>query len=243
MIIKRFNQLGIERFNDFMDSLTGAEPLSVPYSILQDPHTTEDLPRAIEIHVRSFANRLEAAKFLYDLFAKSGIPEVERDRGIWAWLSLYFFDQLCPVDKSGKRKPGDRARWIPATSNFRKYYRHLLAGPYRIYRTHRDNPDRALALLSEPLSKPGEIAEQISARQELVTNRAIVELATNLYIDRATLRRKPGAAGKGPGSARRLVGVLQQFDVTWNLYTMRASDLMRMMPAEFSKFQPAQNTV
>ncbi|HBB86664.1 MAG TPA: hypothetical protein DC047_03505 [Blastocatellia bacterium] len=240
MIIKRFNKLGLERFNDFLDSLTGEEPLPVPSPILEDPHTTEDLPNAIEIKMQTFASRLEAARYLYDLLADSGIPELDRDRGIWAWLSLYFFDQLCPVDKSGKRKPGDRARWIPATSNFRKYYRHLLAGPFRIYRTHRDNPDRALALLSGPLSKPGEIAEQISARQELVTNRAVVELATNLYIDRSTRRPRRGAAGKGPGSARRLADVLQQFDVTWNLYMMEALDLMGMMPQEFSKFLPAQ---
>jgi hypothetical protein len=243
VIIKRFNQLGLERFNDFLDSLTGDEPLPIQSAILEDPQTTEDLPKAIEITMQKFSRRLEAARYLNDLLSQSGIPELERDRGVWAWLSLYFFDQLCPVDKSGKRKPGDRARWIPATSNFRKYYRHLLAGPYRIYKTHRDNPDRALALLSEPLSKPGEIAEQISARQELVTNRAVVELATDLYIDRTTGRRRPGAAGKGPGSARRLVGVLQQFDVTWNLYTMGASDLMGMMPAEFSRFRPAQSKV
>lgn len=240
MIIKRFNQFGLERFNDFLDSLTGDEPLPVPYSILEDPRAVEDLPKAIDVTMQTFDNRLGAAKYLYDLLAQSGIPELERDQGVWAWLSLYFFDQLCPVDKSGKRRPGDRARWIPATSNFRKYYRHLLAGPYRVYKTHRDDPDRALALLSEPLSKPGEIAEQISARQELVTNRAVVELATNLYIDRVNRRRRPGAAGKGPGSARRLADVLQQFDVTWNLYTMTASDLMTMMPREFDKFRPAQ---
>lgn len=240
MIIRRLNPLGLERLGDFLDSLTGDAPLPVPLSILEDPQTTEDLPKAIEISSRTFTNRLEAAQYLYDLLSDSEIPEVERDKGLWAWLSLFFFDQLCPTDKSGKRKPKDRARLIPATSNFRKYYRHLLAGPYRIFRAHRDNPDRALALLSGPLSKPGEIAEQISARQELVTNRAVVELATDLYIHPATRLPRRGAAGKGPGSSRRLADVLQQFDVTWNLYTMDASELMGMMPEEFDRFRPAQ---
>jgi hypothetical protein len=237
VIIKRLNQSGLERLAEFLDSLTGEVPLPIPFSILEDPTNTENLPRAIDISVRKFANRLEAAEYLYSLLGDSEIAEVDRDKGLWAWLSLFFFDQLCPADKSGKRNPKDRARLIPATSDFRKYYRHLLAGPYGIFRAHRDDPDRALALLSGPLSKPGEIAEQISARQELVTNRAVVELATTLYIDRATRLPRRGAAGKGPGSARRLADILQQFDVTWNLYTMETADLMRMMPAEFNKFQ------
>ncbi len=171
------------------------------------------------------------------LLSGSGISGVEKDKGLWAWLSLFFFEQLCPTDKLGRRQPKERARWIPATSDFRKYYRHLLAGPYRIFRAHRDNPERALALLSGRLDTPGEVAEQMAARQELVTNKAVVALATNLYIDPATRRLRLGAAGKGPGSARRLSDVLRQFDVTWDLYTMQASDLMAMMPEEFRRFQ------
>jgi hypothetical protein len=237
VVIKRLNQLGLERLDAFLDSLSSGVPLPVPSPILEDPDTTEDLPKAIEISMRPFANRLDAGKYLYDLLSNSGIPDLERDKGLWAWLSLFFFDQLCATDKSGKKRPGDRARWIPATSDFRKYYRHLLAGPYRIFRAHRDDPERALALLSGSLDKPGEIAEQLAARHELVTNKAVVELATNLYIDETLRRPRRGAASKGPGSARRLVDVLQQFDVTWNLYTMEASDLMSMMPREFDKFR------
>ena len=237
MLIKRLNKPGLERLNDFLDSLTGDAPEPVPSTILEDPHTTEHLPKAIEISIRAFANRLDAAKYLYQLLADSGIPEVERDEGLWAWLSLFFFEHLCPADKSGRRQPGERARWIPATTNWRKYYRHLLAGPYRIFKAHRDDPERALALLSGLLDTPGEIAEQIAASQELVTNRAVVELATDLYIDKNTRRPRRGASGKGLGSARRFVAVLKQFDVTWNLYAMDTADLLLMMPREFDKFR------
>jgi hypothetical protein len=240
VIIKRLNSKGVEEFNDFLDSLTGDNPLPFPSRILEDPETTENLPTEIEISIRSFTNRLEAAKYLYALFTDSGLPDLERDKGLWAWLSLFFFDELCATDKSGGKKPGDRARWIPATSDFRKYYRHLLAGPYRIFKAHRDHPERALALLSGTLDTPGEIAEQLAARHELVTNKAVVELATKLFIDEATGKPRRGAASKGPGSARRLVDVLQQFDVTWNLYAMTTSALLSMMPGEFDKFRTAQ---
>ena len=75
------------------------------------------------------------------------------------------------------RKPGALARHIPEPGNFQRYYRHLLAGPYRIYRAHRDDPQRALALLCQPLDSPGDVVEQLASRQELVTNRGIMELA------------------------------------------------------------------
>jgi hypothetical protein len=238
VIMKRLNQLGIDRLNEFLDSLIGDASVPVPSWILEDPETSQKLPTRIEISKGTLDTRLDAARYLNDLLAGSGIPEIEKDIGLWAWLSLFFFDQLCPTDRSGQRKPGERARWIPATSNFRKYYRHLLAGPYRIFRAHRDDPERALALLCGPLHKPGEIAEQLAARQELVTNKAVVELVTTLYIDRATRKPRRGAASKGPGSARRLSDVLGQFDVSWDLYTMETFDLLAMMPEEFDRFRP-----
>jgi hypothetical protein len=73
----------------------------------------------------------------------------------------------------GHRKPGERARHIPDATNFLRYYRHLLAGPWRTYRTHRDDPGRARVVLCQPLHTPGDLVEQLASRQELVTNRRL----------------------------------------------------------------------
>jgi hypothetical protein len=74
-------------------------------------------------------------------------------------------------------------RAMPLVDNYQKFYRHLLVGPFLIVRAHRDAPDRAIAMLCNPLWKPGEIAEQLASRKELVTNRAVAEVATRLYYD------------------------------------------------------------
>lgn len=161
------------------------------------------------------------------------LRNLERDVELWAWLSLHYFEQLCPPDDEGRRKPGERARWIPAVDDYRKYYRHLVAGPYRIYRAHRDNPSRVMAVLAGPVDQPGDIAEQLASRHEIVTNKAAMALATALYIDPATGSPKKGAAGRGPGSARRLADILNQFDLTWDLYAMDAAAMQTMMPKEF----------
>ena len=39
-------------------------------------------------------------------------------------------------------------------------------------------------------------------------------------------------------SARRLADVLLQFDVTWDLYAMKANNLLELLPKEFKKFLP-----
>jgi hypothetical protein len=180
---------------------------------------------------------MDAARYLDAILSNVTGCDVERDVGLWVWLTLFYFDQVCPPDGNGRRKVGAYARYVPAVTNHQKYYRHLLAGPYRVLRAHRSNPDRALVLLCGPLYRPGDIVEQLVARQEIVTNPNAVEVATAIYFDpqRGSFRR--GAAGKGAGSARRLADILNQFDVTWDLYSMSVPDILAKLPKEFDRFR------
>jgi hypothetical protein len=237
MKLRRLNNQGIERLSVFLDSLTTPEPQTPPYEILEDTATSEALSIDIEVEQRTFASRIEVARYVDDRFEGVESGGIERDHGMWAWLALWFFDTLCPPGREGVRKPGARARWIPEVNNFRRYYRHLLAGPYLIYRAHRDDPDRAMILLCGPISTMGDIVEQLASRQELVTNRAVVGAATKLYYDAVRMTPRRGAGGKGPGSPRRLADILNQLDLTWDLYAMTSNDLMSKLPGEFDRFK------
>ncbi len=237
MNIRRLNDQGIERFTAFLDSLTGDAPIADPSPLLTDPDATEEIHPTIEIDQREFGSRYAAAEYLYDRFQDSNLTDIERDKGLWAWLSLFFFEQLCPVNAKGERKPGERARWIPEVGYFWRYYRHLLAGPYRIYASHSDSPERALLVLCGPLHQPGDIVEQIASRQEIITNGEIMQAATKLYYDPSLMKPKRGAAGKDKkGTVRRFTDILKQFDVTWDLYSIKTDDLIGMLPGEFSPF-------
>lgn len=241
MRLKRLNDAGIKRLEDFLYSLKNDSSSEKPESLLDDPTMSETLQVDIDIESEKFGNRFEAARYLNEKLSDSGLANIEKDRGLWAWLSLYYFDVLCPIDKSGKRNPGATARWVPEVNNFRTYYRHLLAGPYRIYRAHLDSPNSALVLLCGPVSNPGDIVEQLASRQELVTNKAILETAKILYLNTENLQPRRGAAGKGRGSVRRLADILNQFDLTWDLYSMNCLDLLKMLPREFDKFRNEVN--
>jgi hypothetical protein len=108
-----------------------------------------------------------------------------------------------------------------------------------IVRAHRSNPDRAIAMLCNPLWKPGEIAEQLASRKELVTNRGVAELATRLYYDPAKGSFKRGAGSDIRGAARRLAALLNQLDLTFYLYGMTADELLGLLPKEFDRFRSA----
>ena len=101
----------------------------------------------------------------------------------------------------------------------------------------RDNPDRALALLHGPLHFLNEFVNQLAARQETVTNKALLQAITYLYIHPKTREPKHRARTKGPGGPRRLATILNQLDVTWDLYAVTTESFLQCLPPEFDRFR------
>ena len=238
MILKRFNDQGMEAFINYRNGLLIAPDTSPPVELLENPAFSETVKPETIIDNKVFETRLDAGKYLYEIIVnRAKISRTEKDRGLWLWLTLFYFNQLCPPDSYGKRKPMHEARLIFFPDDFRRFYRHLLVGPFLAVRAHHENPDRAIAFLSNPLNKPGEIAEQLASRLEVVTNPNILELASKLYYDVGRKTFKRGAASSVRGAARRFAKVLNQLDLTWYLYGISANDLEVLLPREFERFR------
>ena len=235
MRVRRLNKEGIERFAEWLESLKLDGSMVVPSAILVDDATSEDLPVALEVQPQLFSSRWEAAEHLAKAFGDSGIQDVELDHGLWSWLSLFYIDSVCP-SVGGSRKPGALARYIPESQNFQRYYRHLLAGPYRIWRAYRGDPGAAMCLLCQAVNTPGDVVEQLASRQERVTNKGVISLATRLYVDPKKNAIRRGAGGKGAGSVRRLTDILDQFELTWDVAIADSGALLEMLPQEFRKY-------
>lgn len=236
MKLGRLTKLGMDVFSAFIDDLKLNPSAEFPKDLLSFPAYFETIDDEIEIVPYKFKTRWDAAKYLYSMLSSSGIMDAERDISLWMALTAFYFDLLCPVDTAGNRKPRERAAYIPEPENYKRYYRHLLLGPYLIYRAHLPNPEKAIGLLCKPLHIITDVEAQIAAYQELVTNPAVVELVTKLYYDPKTKTLKPGAGGKGPGSPRRLVTILDQFSLTWDLYAASTEEILSLLPNEFEKF-------
>jgi hypothetical protein len=223
---------GIKRFREFLNQLRAGDNSPPPLELLDGGQHSEAFPADIEVDNRNFASRLEAAEYLTTKFGD--IRDVHYNSRLWTWLTLFYFDQVCPPNKIGNRKVKEEARYIPGSGSWR-YYRHLLAGPFRIYQLH---GQQSKLFLKGPLDELPDFTEQLSSRLGLITNRAIVETATDLYFDSQNDRPKRGAAStkSKPGTLRRFVDLMRQLDLTYDLYSMDHNELLKLLPKEFDSW-------
>lgn len=236
--LHRLTREGISRYQEFLDSQSSDQPQPFDRTTLVDKRYAESVGASQSIREDcNFENRFEAAVEISEILKTANLSDATYDRGLWSWLSWYWFESLCSAGRDGRRKPGDASRWI-LDLEWNRYYRHLLAGPWWIYRQHADDPQRALGILCTPVSSPGEVVEQMASRQEFVTNPGLIEMVTLVAYDTRDKKHKRGIAGKGPGSARRLADVLNQLDLVWDLYSMSATELLELLPKEFSRYLP-----
>jgi hypothetical protein len=244
MHLKRLTDDGVKSFSIFLESLQTDTPNPVPSYLLDEDGKAKPVPGPVVIEAKRFKNRHELGCYLCGLLSSSVPADVVQDPGLWTWLALFYFEQLCKRSKSGRWIPGERAKWIP-DRDYRKYYRHLVRGPYQVCRIYADSPALCKALLVNSLDTPGELYEQVAARQQLVTNRGLVAAMTKMYLDPSGEKLRKGVGGKGGGSSRRLsLDVLEQFDLTFDLYGMSAEHIVGLLPREFDRFrQPPDGNV
>ncbi len=243
MKLRKFTNQGLEEFINILLIVEGTT--STPdqlSSLLISPAHTDIISPEIEVEKKTFGSRLKAAEYLRDTIRGAEMEEdLLQDGSLWAWLSALYFEELCSRGRGGVMKPGDVSRWIP-DSDYRNYYRHLLRGPYSTLETCHDSPHDAALLLYQPLSKPGDFYEQLAARQEFITNPAIVKTATALYFDfEAGMHKRGAQSRKRKGHHRRFIAILDQFDLTYDLYSLSAESLIDMLPAEFDRWKSKVN--
>lgn len=239
MQLRRLTTRGIEQFGAYLDQLKADSQLPPPDWLLTDDAPSEPVGVGTEVAPRQFATRLEAGAYLDQLLTGAGVEQAERDAGLWSWLTLFYFDQVCPVGKGGKRDPGEQARYIPQVSVARRSYRHMLLGPWTMYRIHRDKPERLLALLSTaPHIATSETYRLFIENPSLIACAPVVDVATQLYFDFQKGKIKRGAGRKEAGGCRRLIEILQQLDCTYDLALVPQEKLLKLLPDEFRPFLP-----
>lgn len=239
MDLRRLNDEGMDRMAAFLRSLTTDDPLPYPERILTDERYSEALPVSIPVERRRFDRRFDLARYVYEKLAGSGLHAPERDKGLWAWLALYWFETLCARDRDGRLKPGELARWIPRLDEMRRYYRHLVLGPYLMYRAYADRPYLVEPLLCDAAHVPtGEAYRILIENPRLLLCPSVLGLIRQLYYDPGRRRLTKGAGRKGPGGLRRLAAFLAQLERTYDLPTLPMEWLADILPHEFAQYLP-----
>jgi hypothetical protein len=235
-VLRSLNRLGIDEFRAYLSRLRETGNAEPPRALLDDTAYSHELPVELVIEDRAFSDRYELGRYLAERLGPLRSDTTDHDVGLWAWLSLAMFNQVCPIDGDGKRYPGQDYRHIP-DFGYRHRHRHLLLGPFQLYRRHGVT---SLLLLSSLVHSESGVYHEIASRQDLIANKGVLDAALMLYLDPKRGRPKAGAQGSlhQPGTVRRFVRVLQQLDVTYDIYGLSGRQLLELLPPEFDMWQP-----
>lgn len=232
--IRTFNEEGLNEFERIISEIRNGNMKEIPEFFLYDGQYSDVYEPVINIKRVDFKNKNELVPYLVGQLNLRDNKQLYFDKGLWSWLSAFFFDNICPADGNGKRKVNEAAFYVlKEPKNYTKYYRHLLAYPSRIYS---ELGDSSKIFLIGTFQKRGEITEQFGAYQEIALNKGILDAANILYWDDENKNLKRGSASKGGGSARRLVRIIRQYQMTYDLNSMKGDEIVDLLPAEFEKW-------
>lgn len=226
MNLRRFNEAGVAAFRIALAEMRTGARLSLPGDLIDAPALSDQVGTA-RVEPRLFANKLDIAKYLDSLLGPLRLPNLLRDTGLWAWLSAYYFDQICPLTKT-KRKVLADPLYIPDFENHLRRYRHLLAAPLELLQSL---PDHNRLLLHTRIDRHPDVIEQVSGRLNTIRVPGLREAMDLLYFDPATDTVARGVLSQDqPGSLRRFIKVAQQLDLTLDLSGMSGEQVVAALP-------------
>lgn len=235
--VRMLNGSGIRHFRAWLE---GGAQGDVPMDLLSDPATSESLSGAGSVEREAFASRYELGRHVLAALKNCDFNRISYAEGLWDWLTLFYIDLLCPNDRLGRRTVFEISRYI-LMPEYRQYYRHLIREAVVQVRRNGEYA-RAMLFSRAGLHGIGTIFEQVAARQDLISNPAVVELVWRLYFNPKRKTPKAGVAGTHrPGGIRRFALVLQQLSLNYDLPGMTAQEIGGLLPSEFDTWRRRAN--
>lgn len=234
MKLRRLNAAGVEKFRDHLRTMRANPTILPPFDLLEEPTCSESIAGGPDLDRPGFQTKRQAAEYLLPLLKPLMSMGFSADAGLWSWLALYFFDDICPP-MAGKRKVLADPHYILAVEDPRRSYRHLIATPVRLLQML---PDHNRIWLDAPLPIHGDILEQSIGRLYLLRLQCVREVADMLYFDSVHMRPKPGISLKKqnakPGDLRnRLPARIRQLQKTYDLAAMNGQQFLNVLGEEF----------
>lgn len=217
----------------------------LPDGLLTELRYSRPVSPAVYVEPRSFANRREAGEYLSRQLAPLGNARIADNARLWSWLGVFYFEQAVGRYADGRVRvaSSDVPYVIDPLSKRRgdsQSHRNRLLAAWDIYTRHGD--ERAQGLLSAPVWGMEHLADRLLGAVETYRSEGVMELANRLYTDPATGVQKSGIAGGGgnqrpPGGVVRLLDVLNQLYMTYDVYGMTAEQIAELLPSEFDRWR------
>lgn len=237
-VVSQFTDEGMDEARNLLSLLRGGSGLlRLGDDLFTDHRYSTPLEPEIYVEPRPFANRREAGEYLADKLSPAG-PSVVSNHALWSWLGMYYLETMTQGAHRGRRA-GEYAEIAylidPVHHDSRDRSHHRLLMAYDIWTRH---GEKAWMLLDEPVNSMPQFTLRVVQSPEIFRSHAVVELIHTLYADPQTGRPRKGVLGPSraeapPGSLPRLIDVLSQFSMTYDVYGMSAEKLRDLLPPEF----------
>jgi len=242
--VRSLNQIGIAKLIEWIDNPVGISPKV----LLEDDAATDVIAGGYEVDLsKKFSNSYELGDYLASQVFL-GIQDrfsLLSKHGMWAWLSLAFIESLLKKSKgAGVGKPLAKPHYVSHSP--RLDYRLITRTAWDLVVLHGEAAKVALGSAKSPW---GEMAEQMTSRQEIYAHRSFWPVASVLYSlpdgsvkKGVTSQRKKEAkwdpkSTSGLGGIRRLPFTFKQFERTYNLRQMTCDQIAVLLPNEYRRWR------
>lgn len=245
--LRSFNDEGRKRWAAYVKSLKADPAAGMPSDFLTDSALSKDVvPTAglppIPVPYIEVSDKMEFAAAIEKLTAPLVEARLSKDAwpGIWDWLAARYFDIVCPVGDSGKRKP-HQVEWYVFSEAFNRQYKHRVAGPVDVIRRHGEDARLLLVSTKQSVSPSSlsQMEDEVSSRQEIFSSSAAIAVLNRMYWDPDKYRQRRGAVSNKmlPGTIRRFVAIFDQLERTFDISVIEAEALADLLPQrEFGRW-------
>jgi len=237
MNLREFNAAGIEAFRDFLENARQNPATPVPTELLTNDALTTEVQPTVDVEQRRFATRAGAAEYLATLLSSVDSGSAAKNGGLWTWIALFFFDQVCPA-KNGRRDVKNDYRYIFEPDNPRHFYRHILFIAWRVITIA---PTHNRLFLSGSVSSLDQVTAEVMKRLYLTRIPCIFEVLERLYWDEKRGRARAGIVTRAvvkPGDLiHRLPLRIRQLEMTYDLQSLTADKLIELLGDEFQRWK------
>ena len=235
MIVREFNALGTAAFKTFLAECRNNPKTHLPRDLLEDDSLTRSLTAELSVEPTRFGPRKEAADYLTALLAPLPEDEVAQNAGLWTWLSLFFFDEVCPL-RAGKRTVRNDYTYVFEAKHSRHFYRHLLFIAW--YAARLAKPYDRL-FMTAPVSTLDQVTDRVMSRLFLTRIPCIFETLDRLYWDETRGRARAGIVDQKivkPGDLRHRLPIrVRQLERTYDLFSLTGDQLLELLGKEFQQ--------
>ncbi|POA34323.1 MULTISPECIES: hypothetical protein [unclassified Pseudomonas] len=242
--VRSLNEDGIAKLAAWLDNPAGASPMV----LLEDDATTDVVDGEYWIDLsRQFSTSYELGEYLANQVFVGNVDRFAllSNYGMWAWISLVFIESLVSKSRgAGAGKPLAKPHYIMQSP--RLAYRLVARTAWDLVSLHGTAAKVALGSLKSPW---GEMAEQMTSRQEIYAHRSFWPVANSLYAmpdgsvktgvtsQRSRKARRDPKSKAGLGGIRRLPFTFKQFERTYNLRQMASDEIAALLPTEYNKWR------